>query len=465
MLKKNLFTFIFLCASILSFGQKEVATIENKPADAREKIKESFVVYDSKNESFALNLQGEMNNTLYVFDQNFQQTSQLAYKTVPAKFKEYLGSQIEDNTYLLYFSNGQKTKFAVQSLDVKNSNVSFKPVKIKLNKEKYLQSFSANNKFYILTVSKDISVIHLYTFSGERSKKKSIDFTKARFLNKEHKLVSLPSLLTFDFKFKKSIAKIDRYPNSVKEAYSKSKIYVQNNTLYFTLDHSHLLTMMISIDLNNFNEKITLVKKPTLKVFDGKRKAALLSNSFLIDDHLLQVIGSPTELMFQVQELQSNHIVFDKRITKNNPKSLVPTVTERTKKFLDTDRLLYGFYNGRVGISAYKNGSGYNIKVGWYDFASPAMTQSTAFTNSGPVTTTSFYGSTGLVEDYVNGFFSEDFKRVTDSLPESVFDKMIDFMDEKGRMMRNTIPFYHKNTHYLGFSMVNGSTYWIHRFD
>ena len=135
-----------------------------------------------------------------------------------------------------------------------------------LKDEKFVQNFSQNGKFYIMTVLKNSDKLKLYAFDIDgKLEEKTIDLTGFRFFKSDYQKTTMYGLLGESYyatELPYSIQKIrPENPTSLVESSKKRKCYSNGNAIVITFDPNIDYTQLITINLESFTAKEQFVKK------------------------------------------------------------------------------------------------------------------------------------------------------------------------------------------------------------
>ncbi len=272
------------------------------------------------------------------------------------RFDVLLGHSVNSKGYHLFFTNKKKDEFFCKTIDISNKNGYGKEISLKLKGERFLESISYNQKFYLVTIEKKSSILNVYVLEGDAiSNSHKFDFSAHKFSNFGLYEVFLDKDKSFDFDLE--IQKIDNSnPNSLDLTSKRNKIYFYNNKIYLTVDNSLSNTKVISISLDDFSSQVTFYDHPTI---DCGEAYLIRSNSFLLGGHLYQIKGCRNELSFHVTDLSTNVILkaysvkHDEAITfSNTPLIQEKGNQEKEMELNNTRQLLRKISTSDIGIVA-----------------------------------------------------------------------------------------------------------------
>ena len=227
-----------------------------------------------------------------------------------------------------------------------------------IDKEIFVSSFTENNIFYILTAIESQSELKLYVFQNDLLSVRTLNLGNFEWLY-DNKKTTLGDIIAIN-----PIVKVDNdLPNTIFTAVAKSKLYVVDNQILLTFDHSPGQTQSYSIDLSTYEIKENKIQQPTLQKTG-------VSNSFYIDKKLFQLKLNDHEMVFTVKDFPSGTLVKtftaaekDTITFKNSPLfsqrgNQKSVILKNTQKFLDKAS------RSDVGLAVYKQKKHYLVTVG-----------------------------------------------------------------------------------------------------
>jgi hypothetical protein len=437
-------------------------------------------------------LLGNLEITAVETNEVFQEIDYYKIPRPNINFNDLLGYSINNSAYSLFFSNNKKNQFYIQTIDITNKQSNSKISELKLKKEKFLESFTYQNRFYIFSVKKMSSIIKLYEFDGGNLKaEKEFDLSRYKFSNSPYfDLYSTLSESITPIQQNLSIAKIDNgNPVPLEIASNTSKMYSFDEKVFITIDNILNKTQIISINLNTYEHFFETIKHEPLGCEDAVN---VVSNSYLTSEVLFQIKASKSCLVIRTIDLQTKEIISeyevakDENITfKNTPimqEGGTSIYTQGTDKELEkTKEVLRKISNGKIGISAYPLTNQIVLTVGGYKEVqqgngvmtySPETTISTPYgnvNNSGA----SSYNSTLFGYSNYKNTRSVHFKTLLDKdtynhiegmVSKNPFDQIKDFEDASSEAIRNETIFRIDNFYIFGYYSNSKKTYSLYKF-
>jgi len=352
-----------------ALGQEKFLDIPNDITEGRRQVKNAFSVVDEITGNFAVFIDDDKTMNGYLYGKDLQLIAKYASEGLPKKYDEIIGRTISGNQIRLFLKTSNNKKFGSILFDFNTSNSTETEFDFKLRKEKFVQTYSYGDAFYIMSIVKDSSLLNFYIFKPDGGfSKETLDLSKEKFRDATNKPSFLYELLTENTTFKDIIpvAKIDEStPNAIETTSASSKLYIRENGLVFTLDENLNVTYIIEISLPDLNYTLTTVEKtPLNKLFKTTK-----SNSFLFEDNIFQIKASHKEMIFEVKELSSQkelkkiHLLREDSIYfKNSP--IIKHGEFQDRELKNTSRFLLSISNTDLGIVVLPIQNGYRITMG-----------------------------------------------------------------------------------------------------
>lgn len=483
MLKKHLLLYL-LITSTISQSQEVV----NSTPVALKKNKAVFqVVNDSTNET-----------TLFVSDKEKVKAIRLnkemkiidSLSTVrlnPSTYAAMIGYNENKSCINLFWTSSNHKDLFIQQFNFDKLNSEDKTHSLPLKDEKYLQSFSQNGKFYILTVLKNSDKLKFYVFdTNEKFEEKTIDLTGFKFFKSDYQKTTLYGMFgefhnNSELPF--SLQKINpENLTSLVESSKKKKCYSIDKTIILTLDNNIDYTQLITLNLESFTAKEQFVKKPPIA---GDR-LFLNSNSFLIDNKLYQIKSSSSQLIMTVKDLDDNLIKSYEASEANpiidfkNSNIIQENGKLSNKRILETSaQFIRKTNNLNAGISCYTLNSNYLVTIG-------SVSEQQQQVGTGAIVG-GMFGAVGSIAGslidsaisnptmesfnsyanrkvvYINGLFDKEFTHIKGEIEPLAFDKIRIFFDKNTDVSSQTL-YKINNIYYLGYYDNLAKQYTIRKF-
>jgi len=449
---------LFFIATFFSIAQEKFLVQELDLKKSSFVIKSVLPIVDENTGNFALFFNESKILYAYLYDQNRNKVGQFYTDELPRKYGSVLGYGIEGNTnYVIYSSNGSRTKFLSTTFDFKGHDAVSEEVVLELGNEIFVQGINIKNDFCLITINKKDSNLIFYKFiDGALYNRKVVNLSGITMLDKNNKSRSLYKLLAdsaFEIvnkngllgsaSFKNlSFEIIDHtVPSPMEIVSKKNKLYVTNNKLTFTLDENKDITQILTVDLTDFSHDYRVFDKP----LRNAPKLGKKTNSFLFQDHLLLIGLSHYGLEFQVIDFSSGKtvkkysVLKDQKISfSNSPVVIEGSIFNRYREMEETEKLIRKTNRTNIGISLYQTADGYEISIGGSKEVKQGMpmvsTSPTADSFGSPLpysTSYNYYYFEGQKSIYLTGLFNSRFEHLEGNLQPNGFDKIYDFKSSR----------------------------------
>lgn len=359
-MKKLLFVFFTLCFASPSIGQTLLASID-------------LDLKKASSNHRALNAVNANNNEVFVFASDKEKLTAIKYSSFiffkdslsmnrPDKdFEQMAGYSFnEEGTPEVYWIETDFKKIKAISFDLKNRKTSENSFELPFEKELILSSFSENNSFYIMTVSKTEDELKLYVFQDGKMKEKFIDFSEFKIVDVKNNPLKLWSVFEENPLEKIAVGEL----NSLVYATSKAKFYVLRDKLIFTFDHNVSETQIFELDLKMYKAEERKITQEALKTGTGK------SNSYLSDGKLYQLKLNENELLLTVKNYNSGEAINsfntskEEVISYKNSPLFSQTGKQSQKELKNTKKFLERLEDSYIGLSVYETPNASFITIG-----------------------------------------------------------------------------------------------------
>jgi hypothetical protein len=360
MIKKTFLTIILFCN--LFCNSQEIDT-SNK------------INIDSYAETFAMDNDSLQNSTLFVKSESYLKAYLFDAKK---NFQDSLVAPVFSNKYSLVEQIGSKKgniliwyqrktdAIVFQTFDFANKNVSTLDVTVDLKNNNLFKTFIKDGKLYALSTIKESNnlKIDIVSVSG-KWESIVIDLSAMVFYSAMENPITLYEIIgKYGGMFiPKSLPFIEKDSNlNLLVGMAERKLYLSNNKLVFTFDLNKNYTQVLKIDLNGFAASSKNYDTP---VFDGVGSdgiAFVKTNSFFIDDKLIQFkVNSEKEVItvknmageilntytLTPSEAETDHTYFKKYPSDDSPELL-----KNSKVFL---RKLSNYNNAGLFVEKYND--------------------------------------------------------------------------------------------------------------
>lgn len=246
-----------------------------------------------------------------------------ALKTVSANIPEVKelntlvgGFQFDSLKYVAIFNSKKEDSFSAFEIDLHSDSIVSTDFSLRLKNEKILHTFSAKEKFYIVTIVSRSSTIKIYkVFRSQRGtislSEYSYDFSSS---DQDKTLPNLyKELMEFTFRGSQELVKfMIGKPVSLAATGSNFKLYTSDEKVVLTMDHVHGRTSVYEMFLDSNLKEFQLLSYPDYII---NNPYLYTSNSILRGDSLIQLAISKEDLAVILQDRQNNEILQEYTIT------------------------------------------------------------------------------------------------------------------------------------------------------
>lgn len=493
MLKKLLLTSLFL-NSLLSFSQDIVKEFDLK----LEKKRDFFQVVNEDKKEVVLFMNDKEKVTSIRFDDKFNIIDSLTITRPEKKYENIIGYSQKDDNYFVFWASENRKEISSQYFNFVTKKTETKPIALELKKEKIVKELTINNRFYLITIIKNTSTLKFYISDDSGNlNEKIVDLSTLEFKNKLNQNVTLYAALTEELSGLFIEAINNDSPPSLTLSSKKYKVYTyKNDEIIFTIDNNTFSTDILKINLNNFTGNLKSIQQPAI-ARGAYESITFKSNSFLIDDKILQIKTNPEVLFLTISDQNGNKInqfitSRDEEITFKNSDVFQEVKNIHNKKVLEKPKqFIRKINNSNPGISCYKlNGLYYTVIGSSQDIArtggGAGMGMGSGFSGGfggAPISFgfTSSYTIGNLISYkdknvvYTNCLFDSNFNHLENKIGISAFEKARLFLEENeelkesisifGRdLYKDLIVFKFNTTLYLGNYNKENKKYQIFSF-
>lgn len=455
---KKLLIFSLLINSFISFSQEIVKEFDLK----LQRKKDFFQVTNEADKEVILFLNDKEKVASIRFDTKFEIKDSLSTLRPEKKYAEIIGYSQKDCDYFVFWASKDRKEINVQNFNFLKKEIKNTPINLELKKEKVVKEITINNTFYLITIVKNTSILKFY-ISDENGNlnEKTVDLSHLQFRSNEGRNVNLFNVLfeVFEEHFIQTIH--NDSPPSLALSSKKLKVYTYiNDEIIFTFDNNADFTSILKINLNNFTADLKSIEQPKVFKNDSDFNTPI-SNSFLIDDKIVQIKTNPTILFLTISDQNGNRInqfktLREEEITYKNSDVFQEVSTIHNKKVLEKPKqFIRKMNNSNPGVSCYKlNGLYYTVIGSCQDISSGggmgmapgfgggfgpgfgSSTMSFGFTPSYTIGNLVSYKGKNVV--YTNCLFDLNFNHVNDEIKTSAFEKARLFLEENGEIHEKT---------------------------
>ncbi len=430
------------------------------------------------------------------FNMNYELTDDFVAEKPINKFNVLLGHSINNEEYHLFFTNEKKNKIYVKTISISNKKSISKQIPLKLKNERFLETISYNNKFYLLSILKWTSKIKIYVFEGNSiARTEVLDFSEYKFSSTG--FTNLYDVLLSEnnspLQFSIKIHKIDNSnPNPLDLTTKENKIYYYNDRIFLTLDNNLENTKVITISLKDYSSKVEFYNQINIECGDSYR---IKSNSYLFLDNLYQIKGCKKELCFQIIDMENNSTIKEYRVKENEEISFrnTPLIQEggtgifaqgSEKELNKTKQVLRKISASDIGITTRLSENNIELTIGGFKEIKQSSVGGVMTTSPGPNLSTP-YGTISTPPTYhynptMYGYSTytrtravyfktlldkTSFNHVSGELSNNAYDKIKDYEEDNDEGMSSETIFKVDNYYVFGYYKKWDKKYYLVKFE
>ncbi|WP_028887369.1 hypothetical protein [Tenacibaculum ovolyticum] len=443
MKKKHLFILIlgFIFGSLSA--QNEIFNFKNSLKENSTDIKNVIPIVNKENGNLAYFIADAKNVYAYKFNENFVLQDKLSSEEKRRKFKTLIGYSISKNgSYSAFLTNKNKKKFLMVNFSFLKKKTTSKEFKLESNGEKFIQTASVKNNFYLISTKTGIDGLFIYEFNEKGTiKRNKIDLSHLKFTSRLGRKTKIVNLLSYS---KKDINKIDENsPNPIEIVADKEKMYVRKNKIIFTFDSNKSFSQVLIIDLNTFKATSKIFNKPLPEIKSIKKK----TNSFILHNNIFVLASTKNELILDIIDYDSGKSKKKLTIFKEEPILFknTPIIQEggyyaNYRELNKTKKFLRKINAGKIGISARKYNEKFQLTIGGHTIqhnsgmmigsmiggistgiAIASLGNTTVFFNPTQFT---FNATLNSKSTRIECLFDQNFNHINGEIDKNVFDKM-----------------------------------------
>ncbi len=467
--------FLGICFAFSVFqatAQNTFLKVDNDKKQGYRFVKDAFSVVDKNTQNLAVFIDDNKTMNGYLYSKELKRIGSIASDGLPNRYDEIIGHTIKGKEITLFLKSSNNKKFGSILFDFENSKTKETKFDFKLRKENFVQTYSKDERFYLITSQKRTSDIHVYTFeNGKKVSKKTLSFADKNIINSGSKEATLHDLMNTSVGIGSNIKviKIDEHtPNSIEATGDASKLYTRDGSFLLTFDKNKKITYLIEVFLPDLSASFSQVEKPQLSENDFYDK----SNSFVYEDKIFQIIASNSQMKFSAKDLKSKKEL--KAITLNKEEDILfkntPIIQEggvynkdRVREMEKTSKFLRKISADKIGLAVKPTNSGYQITMGGtkelnagggammmpgFGGAVPVASFGAMSMSFNP-TFFAYNSYTSTKSTRIESLFDNNFSHVSGEIEENAFDKIKTFADEQKNKKAENV-FKYKNGYLYG---------------
>lgn len=317
-MKKILSTrvFLFLLLASVSLNIEAQSLLGAIDLDLGNGRTDLFSTTDVKNRQFWIVTGSGSRTYAFAFSENLFLRDSISFDRPDQDFDHIAGQSFDTKgNPSIYWASSDYKKIFSHTIDISQKTILKKSYVFEFENEELLTTFSAEGRYFLLTVAKDSDQLIFYDFSQGLPNMKIVDMSSFRFQTPRGQNLSLLKL----FRAHPPQFIDPAFLTPLYIAAEKCKIYPVRNKLLFTYDENPSVTRVFEISLEDFSVREKRIEQPSLE-------EAGLSNSFFCDGKLFQFKANKMELKLSSVDLESEQLLYSYQATsekeisfKNSP--------------------------------------------------------------------------------------------------------------------------------------------------
>jgi hypothetical protein len=483
MKKKAILLFLLIGMSFYVRSQEEITIFKNSLKNSSSAIKDVIPIVNSKNDDFSIFIADAKNVYGYLFDTKYSLKNKLSSIEKNRKYKLLIGNSISTNDdYRLFLSNKNKKEFISINFSFNNQTTDYKEFTLEQPEEKFIQTVTSKNQFYLISASAISNSLFIYTFDNKGLPKRNrINLSGFGFFDHTGKNCTLTDLLIRTSVLKKIE---ENTPNSIESTSESRKMYVKKNAILFTFDENDKQTQLLKIDLRTFKATLDRIKKPLQQIKRKNKK----TNSYINGDYIFTLSATKNIFFLEVINRKTKEIIKQFAATKEEKITFKNTPIIQEGGFFDeyreletTKQFLRKIYSGKIGVSVQNYNNQYHMRIGGYiEQNSGGMMMPMGFGGMPMGFGGMPIGSIGNISLFFNpsqfafnsysntksiriaGLFDSEFNHIEGEMKENAFDKMKSHSKSSNNI--TDIVFKYKDFFIQGKYTRNSKTYFLRKF-
>lgn len=472
----------FLIIFLLSFGTASSQDLVKQVSVELKSRTDVFQIVEEDKKQVTLFFSDKRDVKMIRFNEQFDILDSLSTIRPSKDFDNVIGHSIDGDNYYTYWPHFKEKRIESLCFNFSSKKITSSSIPIDLGKEKLFKRITVNNVFYLLTIVKGTSILNCYVLNKGQLEKKTIDLTLKVFYNSENKKTVLWEILNQETNFESELSVqdiFDETPPSLVLSANKRKVYPIENNLIFTFDTNKNYTQFLILNLTDFSVSQKLFTQP---YFEETEFNTPESNSFLIDDQLIQLKSNPSRMQISIKnvndgsEIKSLEVLLDREIEFKNSEIIQENLSVKNTRVLDqSNQLIRKLTYLNPSVSCYEENGIYYLTLGGVSMvqnnnavAFGAMIGGLSGALIGALISPSYsvsnlrsYQDRKVV--YINCLFDQQFNHVKGNVTELPFDTLRKF-DQMNKWLSDKTIFKINANLYLGAYSVSEKKYSFYKF-
>lgn len=219
----------------------------------------------------------------------------------PDDTQEILGHAVDGTHLIVFFNTTSSSKITRLKLSLTGNGTETDRIEVGASNERYLNSFSIDNKFMVLQSIKNTNDLVLHSFAADGT----LASTKYDLSAYKFSLEEGDDLATILKQSRPEYIEA-KIPNPLEVASSKAKIFKNDSALVLTVDNEKYRTSLISLPLTHGKASAKFINDGFI---DCDQSLTYSSNSYIYQNLLYQFKVCQTAMTVTISELASGKVV------------------------------------------------------------------------------------------------------------------------------------------------------------
>lgn len=369
MFSNNRFIIFFLVFTLNIFSQDLINSFELKLKSNND----VFQIVDESTNQVNFFVSDRKKIFAFILDNSLEVKDSISTIRPERKFKDILGYSSANGKKYIYWATNKKDEIFSQEFDFSSRKTRGISIGFSngIENETYLESFVSDDKFFILKMNRLSKSLQLYELTNGVMNSFVINTSAMKFFSKDNQQASIYNIINngdsfVGFDSEKKLSKIIiECPSTLTESARKRKLYVIDNMMYITIDNLNSKTQILRVDLTTKESKLFDIDKPVV----NHSESEIETNSYLIDDKIVQIAVSSKELHLVLKDLSGNlikkHVINENdKFTINNTPFVRERITGSERELETTSQFLRKIVRSNVGLAIYPLYDNYLITLG-----------------------------------------------------------------------------------------------------
>ena len=326
-----------LCTS-KSSAQEEVLEFTHS-ASHRIDFDAGFTLANNETGALGIFLLDDRQIHAYGVNERFGMFRKIEVVKQKSMFDNILAKRVNGEYFTLFFHSGNYKKISFFEFNFKRNTLTKNELALNLKGQRILTTYQESTNLKIVSLEKKEPIMWVHTINKDyKVASQKFDLSAIELVNTMGKDVQIHGLLGKKWNKVHSIDIINSgLPVSLAESSATYKVYRQENTLLLTIDCNAETTQLVTLNLEDGTVASKNYNKPKVDTGGFKGK----TNSFLLGEHLAQIVVGNEALKVAVTNRITGEQVYTNTITKDTQVvNSISTPFVENKSWKDKNKLL-----------------------------------------------------------------------------------------------------------------------------